>query len=57
MKTLLHRTSTLALATALIALGAQAGQCRSSLNPQPLPPRYMLADLHHLLSFAHLIRF
>ena len=55
MKTLLSRTSVLALTVAFLALSAQAGHC-GDINPQPLPPchhlpmvvQIVLNLIHHL---------
>ena len=58
MKTLLSRTSALALTVAFLALSAQAGHCNpSSINPQPLPPCHMLFPVEFLLSLIHHLGF
>ena len=57
MKTLLSRTSVLALTVAFLALSAQAGHC-GDINPQPLPPCHHAASLvEFVLNLLHQLHF
>ncbi len=53
MKTLLHRTSIVALTAALTILGSGAGYC-GDINPQPLPPcHHMPMIIQFMLNLVH----
>ena len=53
MKTLLHRTSIVALTAALTILGSGAGYC-GDINPQPLPPcHHMPMIIQFVLNLVH----